>query len=150
MKSVHKSVLLWHSAHEMFALVTDVASYPQFLPWCDQTAVLEMTDVGMTAKVGMALSGLRQSFTTRNTHEPDRKVVMQLVDGPFSRLDGTWEFTPLGSDGQRACKVDFRLNYGFSSATLAALVGPVFDKIAANLVDAFVKRADLVYGSGSV
>lgn len=149
MKSVHKSVLLWHSAHEMFALVTDVAAYPRFLPWCDQASVLESTETGMTAKVGMALGGMRQSFTTRNTHELDRKVMMQLVDGPFSRLDGTWEFTPLGDVSQRACKVEFRLNYGFSSATLAALVGPVFDKIAANLVDAFVKRADQVYGVGA-
>ncbi|MEN9843908.1 MAG: hypothetical protein RLZZ612_1737 [Pseudomonadota bacterium] len=149
MKSIHKSVLLWHSAHEMFALVTDVASYPQFLPWCDQASVLERTDLGMTARVGMALSGLRQSFTTQNTHEFDRKVHMKLVEGPFSRLDGVWEFIPLGDGSQRACKVDFRLHYGFSSAALAALVGPVFDKIAGNLVDAFVKRADQVYGTGT-
>lgn len=149
MKSIHKSVLLWHSAHEMFALVTDVANYPQFLPWCDQASVLNQTDTEMTARVGMALSGLKQSFTTCNTHEADRKVTMKLVDGPFSQLDGTWEFTPLGDGSQRACKVDFRLNYGFSSKALATLVGPVFDKIAANLVDAFVKRADDVYGVGS-
>ncbi|GAB4089978.1 type II toxin-antitoxin system RatA family toxin [Hydrogenophaga soli] len=147
MKSIHKSVLLWHSAHEMFTLVTDVASYPQFLPWCDHASVLDHTDAGMTARIGMALSGLKQSFTTRNTHEPDRRVAMKLVDGPFSLLDGTWEFTPLGDGSQRACKVDFRLQYGFSSATLGSLVGPVFDKIAASLVDAFVKRADAVYGS---
>lgn len=146
MKSIHKSVLLWHSAHEMFALVTDVSSYPQFLPWCDQAAVLEEVSSGMTARVGMAMSGLRQSFTTRNTHVEDRKVVMQLVDGPFSRLDGTWEFTPLGDGSQRACKVDFHLNYGFSSSALATVVGPVFDKIAGSLMDAFVKRADQVYG----
>lgn len=149
MKSIHKSVLLWHSAHEMFALVTDVASYPQFLPWCDKARVLDSDTTGMTAQVGMALSGLKQSFTTRNTHETDRKVVMTLVDGPFSRLDGTWEFTPLGDGSQRACKVEFRLNYGFASATLAKLVGPVFDKIAGNLVDAFVKRADQVYGTSA-
>ncbi len=148
MKSIHKSVLLWHSAHEMFALVTDVANYPQFLPWCDQATVLSQTDTEMTARVGMALSGLKQSFTTRNTHETDRKVTMQLVDGPFSQLDGTWEFTPLGDGTQRACKVEFRLNYGFSSKALATLVGPVFDKIAASLVDAFVKRADEVHGVG--
>lgn len=147
MKSIHKSVLLWHSAHEMFALVTDVANYPQFLPWCDQATVLTHTDTEMTARVGMALSGLKQSFTTQNQHETDRKVTMKLVDGPFSQLDGTWEFTPLGDGSQRACKVEFRLNYGFSSKALATLVGPVFDKIAANLVDAFVKRADDVYGT---
>ncbi|MBT9466110.1 type II toxin-antitoxin system RatA family toxin [Hydrogenophaga sp.] len=147
MKTIHKSVLLSHSAHEMFALVTDIEHYPQFLPWCDHGEVLEQVEGGMVARVGMAISGLRHSFTTRNTHETDRKVLMELVDGPFSRLDGVWAFTPLGDGSQRACKVEFSLTYGFSSTTLAALVGPVFDKIAGNLVDAFVKRADQVYGA---
>jgi ribosome-associated toxin RatA of RatAB toxin-antitoxin module len=131
----------------MFALVTDIERYPQFLPWCDQGEVLNQMDDGVVARVGMTISGLRQSFTTRNTHEDDRKVRMELVDGPFSRLDGVWEFTPLGDGQQRACKVDFQLSYGFASTTLAALVGPVFDKIAGSLVDAFVKRADQIYGA---
>lgn len=146
MKTIHKSVLLWHSAHEMFALVTDVEHYPQFLPWCDQGEVLEQLDDSMVARVGIAISGLRHSFTTRNTHEQDHKVIMELVDGPFSHLDGCWVFTALGEPSQRACKVEFTLTYGFSSQTLAKLVGPVFDKIAGSLVDAFVKRADQVYG----
>lgn len=131
----------------MFALVTDIEHYPQFLPWCDHGEVLELNDDGMLARVGMAISGLRQTFTTRNTHETDRKVLMELVDGPFSQLDGVWAFTPLGDGTLRACKVEFTLSYGFSSAALAALVGPVFDRIAGNLVDAFVKRADQVYGT---
>lgn len=147
MKTIHKSVLLWHSAAEMFALVTNVEHYPQFLPWCDHGEVLETVEDGMVARVGMAISGLRQSFTTRNTHETDRKVLMELVDGPFSKLDGVWEFTPIGTGTPSACKVEFTLSYGFSSSALAALVGPVFDKIAGNLVDAFVKRADQVYGA---
>ena len=147
MKTIHKSVLLGHSAPEMFALVTNIALYPQFLPWCDQGDVLEHTPDGVVARVGIAISGLRHSFTTRNRHEIDRKVHMELVDGPFSHLDGVWEFTPLGDGSQRACKVDFRLSYGFNSSALAALVGPIFDKIAGSLVDAFVKRADQVYGT---
>ena len=147
MKTIQKSVLLWHSAHEMFALVTDVQHYQPFLPWCDHTAVIEQDERGMVARVGMALSGLRQTFTTRNTHLDDRQVLMTLVDGPFSHLDGVWDFTPLGDGTQRACKVEFRLTYGFSSSALAALVGPVFDRIAGSLVDAFVKRADQVYGT---
>ncbi len=146
MKTIHKSVLLWHSAHEMFALVTDIEQYPRFLPWCDQAEVLERTADGVVARVGIAISGLRQSFATRNTHEADRRVRMALVDGPFSQLDGVWEFIPLGDGSQRACKVAFQLSYGFSNSALAALVGPVFDKIAGSLVDAFVKRADEVYG----
>jgi ribosome-associated toxin RatA of RatAB toxin-antitoxin module len=146
MKTVQKSVLIWYSAAEMFALVTDVASYPQFLPWCDQASVVEEDTDGMTARVGISFAGLSQSFTTRNTHVKDRKVSLKLVDGPFSKLDGHWEFTPLGDGSQRACKVNFSLGYDFDNAALAALVGPVFDKIAGSMVDAFVKRATQVYG----
>ena len=124
MKTIQKSVLLWHSAHEMFALVTDVQHYPEFLPWCDHSEVMEREAGGMVAKVGMSIGGLRQSFTTRNTHVEDRQVLLRLVDGPFSQLEGCWDFTPLGDGTQRACKVEFRLTYGFSSATLAKLVGP--------------------------
>jgi ribosome-associated toxin RatA of RatAB toxin-antitoxin module len=146
MKTVHKSVLLWHSAHEMFELVTDVQHYPEFLPWCDHAEVIERTADGMVARVGIAFGGLRQGFTTRNRHVEDRQVVMELVDGPFSHLQGRWNFIPLGEGEPKACKVEFELSYGFSSKALAALVGPVFDKIANSLVDAFVKRADQVYG----
>jgi ribosome-associated toxin RatA of RatAB toxin-antitoxin module len=145
MKTVHKSVLLWYSAEEMFALVTDVAHYPAFLPWCDQATVLTEDDSSMTAKVGISFGGIKQGFTTRNRHVAGREVAMELVDGPFSQLDGLWVFTPLG-DGQRACKVDFTLRYSFANRALAALVGPVFDKIAGSMVEAFVKRATQVYG----
>ena len=145
MKTVHKSVLIWYSAEEMFALVTDVARYPEFLPWCDKAAVIESDDKGMKAEIGIAFGGIRQTFTTRNEHVPGREVAMKLLDGPFSRLDGKWQFKPLGEQ-QRACKIEFDLHYGFDNAALAALVGPVFDKISGNMVDAFVKRAEQVYG----
>jgi ribosome-associated toxin RatA of RatAB toxin-antitoxin module len=98
---------------------------------------------GMVAEIGMALGGFRKSFTTRNTHVPDRQVKLVLVDGPFKHLDGTWDFIPL-ADGQRACKVELTLNYAFESM-FGALVGPIFDRIASTLVDAFVKRAEQVY-----
>jgi len=146
MKTVSKSVLIWYSPEEMFSLVTGVEQYPQFLPWCDQARVLENADNSMLAEVGIALSGLRQTFVTRNTHEPGRRVQMHLVKGPFSRLDGDWHFQPVGDGSQRACRVQLQLNYGFDSAALAALVGPVFDRIAGTMVDAFVKRAEMVYG----
>jgi ribosome-associated toxin RatA of RatAB toxin-antitoxin module len=146
MKNVHKSVLIWYSPEEMFALVTDVARYPEFLPWCDHGLVVTQDEAGMVAEVGIAFSGIRQVFTTRNDHVPGRQVKMKLLKGPFSRLEGGWNFVPLGDGQQRACRVELQLSYGFSSATLGALVGPVFDKIAASLVDAFVKRAEQVYG----
>ncbi|HSW17977.1 MAG TPA: type II toxin-antitoxin system RatA family toxin [Ramlibacter sp.] len=145
MKTVHKSVLIWYSAEEMFALVTDVDAYPQFLPWCDHANVLARDNDGMKAEVGISFSGIRQTFTTRNTHVQGRQVHMSLIDGPFSQLEGHWTFTPVGDEKQRACKVELKLDYAFRSAALAALVGPVFDRIAASLVDAFVKRAEQVY-----
>jgi len=145
MKSVHKSVLIWYSAAEMFGLVTDVARYPEFLPWCDRARVVEGDENGMKAEIGIAFGGIHQTFTTRNDHVPGREVSIKLLDGPFSHLDGQWKFTPLG-ENQRACKVELELHYGFEHKTLAALVGPVFDKIAGSLVDAFVKRAEQAYG----
>ncbi|RYF39578.1 MAG: type II toxin-antitoxin system RatA family toxin [Comamonadaceae bacterium] len=146
MKTVNKSVLIWYSPEEMFALVTDVPKYPEFLPWCDRAAVLETDADSMTAEVGIALGAIRKSFVTRNTHVPGRSVQMQLVKGPFSQLEGLWQFHPVGDGSQRACKVELQLQYGFDSATLAALVGPVFDRIASTMVDAFIKRAEQVYG----
>lgn len=149
MKSVNKSVLIWYSPQEMFALVRDVARYSEFLPWCSHSAVLEEQDDGMTAEVGMALGGLRKSFVTRNSYpvmEGVQQLQMRLVKGPFSRLEGVWHFHPVGDGSQRACKVQLELAYGFDSRTLAVLVGPVFERIANSMVDAFIQRAEQVYG----
>jgi len=145
MKTVNKSVLIWYSPEEMYALVTDVSSYPQFLPWCDHAAVVLQDADGMTAEIGIAFGGVRQTLTTQNRHLAGREVAMQLVDGPFSRLDGCWRFLPLGDGTERACRVELLLHYGFDNPTLGRVVGPVFDRIAGSLVDAFVKRAEQVY-----
>jgi len=149
MKHVNKSVLLWYTPAEMYALVTDVERYPQFLPWCNHAEVLEQHDGGMTAKLGLAYMGVRHAFTTRNTHEADSSVIVQLVDGPFSTLDGTWLFKALGAQGEpvKACKIEFELRYAFASTALERVVSPVFDRVANTLVDSFVTRAEKVYGS---
>jgi ribosome-associated toxin RatA of RatAB toxin-antitoxin module len=150
MKKLLKSVLIWYTPEEMFRLVTDVDQYVHFLPWCNHSKVLQFNDQGMDAEVGIGVAGVSQVFVTHNTHILNHEIRMKLVQGPFSNLDGTWTFDPVGDNSQRACKVTLSLEYGFSSATLAAVVGPVFDKIAASLVDAFVKRAEQVYGAESV
>ena len=146
MKTVNKSVLIWYSPAEMYALVTQVDKYPEFLPWCDHAQVLATDAYGVTAEVGIAFSGIRQTFTTRNTHVPDQKVGMKLVKGPFSQLEGEWRFLPVGNGSERACRVELTLHYGFDNVALAALVGPVFDRIASSMVEAFVARAEQVYG----
>ena len=150
MKHVKRSVLLWYSPHEMYALVTGVEDYPKFLPWCERAEVVEAHGDGMTARLHLAYAGVRHAFTTRNTHAADREVTMGLVDGPFSVLDGTWRFVPLtapGSTNEDACRVEFDLRYAFKRGALETLVGPVFDRIADTFVDAFVRRAEQVYGA---
>lgn len=149
MKHVTKSVLLWYSPHEMFDLVTAIEQYPSFLPWCDSAEVLERHDDGVTARLGLAYKGVRQRFTTRNTHVPGERVQLHLQDGPFSLLEGDWLFQPLGRPGsaQPACKIHFELRYAFSSAALEAVVSPVFDRVANTFVDSFVQRAESVYGA---
>ena len=149
MKRVQKSVLLSYSAHEMYALVTAVEDYPKFLPWCARAEVLERRPDGMTARLHLAYGGLRHAFTTRNVHVPDASVTIDLVDGPFSLLDGTWRFIALAAPGDaaaRACKVEFDLRYAFAGAAIEAVLSPVFDRIANTFVDAFVKRAEQVHG----
>lgn len=148
MKHVKKSVLLWYSAHEMYELVTGIEQYPHFLPWCDRAELLEQHADGVTACLGLHYMGVRHAFTTRNQHKPDEAVTVQLVDGPFSLLDGTWLFLPIGRPGdkQQACRVEFDLRYAFSSKALEVVVSPVFDKVAATFVDSFVRRAEAVYG----
>ena len=124
MKHVKKSVLLWYSAPEMYQLVTAVADYPKFLPWCEKAEVLDSSSTAMTAKLHLAYMGVRHAFTTRNVQVPDASVVVGLVDGPFSVLDGTWAFVPLGAEG-KACLITIRmLKRGLSPAEeIAEIVG---------------------------
>ena len=99
MKHVVKSVLLWYSPREMFDLVTAVQDYPRFLPWCESADVLEDHGDGVTARLGLHYMGVRHAFTTRNHNVPGERVSIELVDGPFSLLDGTWVFKPLARPG---------------------------------------------------
>lgn len=149
MKHVKKAVLLSHSPQEMYDLVTSVEDYPKFLPWCARAQVLERHTDGITAKLHLSYAGVRHAFTTRNVHTPCTSVVVSLVDGPFSLLDGHWRFLPLGHPGDvspQGCKVELDLRYAFASTALEAVVSPVFDRIANTLVDSFVRRAEQVYG----
>ena len=152
MKHVKKSVLLWYSPREMYELVTAVEDYPAFLPWCANAEVLQKTDAGATVRLTLAKGGVRHAFTTRNLHKPDAEVQVELLDGPFSHLAGTWQFVPIGrsgtdpDEGPRACRIEFDLSYAFASRALEAVVSPVFDRIANTFVDSFVQRAEQVHG----
>lgn len=146
MPTVSKSVLVEHSAERMFDLVDRVEDYPEFLPWCGGTTVLERTHETLVSRIDINFHGVRAHFTTANDNEPPHRIVISLRDGPFRELDGSWRFRPLRT---QACKVEFDLRYDFASRVLEALIGPVFNHIAATFIDAFVKRADDLHKAGS-
>lgn len=143
MTTVHKSALVAYAAREMFALVDDIEAYPQFLPWCAASKVLSRTEDEVRAVLDLARSGVQKSFTTCNRMQKYKMIEIRLVEGPFRHLDGFWHFTPLGVD---SCKVSLDMDFEFSSKLVSLVFGPVFNQITNALVDAFVKRAVVVYG----
>ena len=145
MAIVEKSVLVGHSAAQMYALVADVEAYPQFLPWCSGTEVKQLDAHRAAATLHVNYHGLRLHFTTENQMDAGALIDMRLVKGPFKHLDGFWRFVPLS---QQACKIEFRLSYELSGKLMEKLAGPVFSHIANPLVEAFVKRAVTLYGPG--
>ena len=142
MKQIARSAIVEHSAAEMYRLVEDIESYPDFLPWCAASRVHHRTANETKATLTVTAAGLRHSFTTLNKNGPGESIDMQLVEGPFRRFTGQWRFVPLGS---HACRIEFMLQYEFSSRTLGRLLAPLFDRIADTMVDAFVRRAQAVY-----
>jgi ribosome-associated toxin RatA of RatAB toxin-antitoxin module len=133
------------SCDEMFALVEDIESYPEFLPWCSATEVFERSTAITRARLDVSYHGLKTHLATRNEKHAPERIELAFEDGPFDRFGGEWRFSPLGAEG---CKVDLRLDYDFSSKTLATLLGPVFGDIADTLVDSFVQRADSISRGG--
>ncbi len=138
MTRVEKTVLVLHSAQDMWALVNDIPSYPQFLPWCSATEVHESDGLNTVATIHINFHGLRQHFTTRNHSVPGESMVMELLDGPFRHLRGEFRFIALKPE---ACKITFSLEWTFANRLLEKVVGPVFHTIANSMVDAFVARA---------
>jgi len=143
MHTVQRSVLVPYSCGQMFDLVADVDKYSEFMPWCGGSTVHRQDENGMDASVTISIARIKQTFTTRNTHDYPRSIKIELIDGPFSALTGDWEFQELAPD---ACKVVYTMQYAFSSRALETVVGPVFNRIATSFIDSFTQRAQSVYG----
>lgn len=143
MHKVERSALVPYSAEEMYVLVADIPRYGEFLNWCDTASVISEQGDTVTASIMIAFKGLKRKFTTKNTMKPFESITMKHVEGPFRHLEGVWRFTPLD---EKACKIELDLHFDFDSKVVAALVGPVFSHISNTQVDAFHKRAQLIYG----
>jgi ribosome-associated toxin RatA of RatAB toxin-antitoxin module len=142
MNKVEKTVLVMHSAKEMFTLVDAVEDYPNFLPWCGGVDLLERTETSTSATLHINYHGIKQNFTTINSKVFPSSMDIALKDGPFKHLEGDWRFIELRSD---ACKIEFHLNYEFANSFLEKLISPVFHHIATTFVDSFVAQADKIY-----
>lgn len=143
MTRVERSALVGYGPRQMFELVRDVPSYPQFLSWCTAASVDEETQDSQVAGLEIRLAGMAQRFKTRNTLVPPQRIDMELVSGPFRRLEGGWKFEPLGESG---CRVGLTLSFEFSSRLLSGALERGFARVADRLVDDFCRRAEQVYG----
>lgn len=143
MPTVNRSALVRHTPQKMFDLVNDFERYPEFLPGCRQARLVEHDNVHLIGEMTLGRAGVEQTITTRNDlFEPER-IEMSLVKGPFKRLKGRWLFTPMGDD---ACKVSLEMEFEFANRLLGMAFGKLFQQIAGQLVDAFTKRANELYG----
>lgn len=143
MKSISRSALVPHSAQRMYELVCDVDGYHAFLPWCRESYVTARGEDEMRGTIVISKGGIERSFTTLNRLQRNKMMEMRLIEGPFRHLEGFWRFQALRED---ACKVSLDLEFEFSSRLMTVAFGPVFTQIANTMVDAFVKRADELYG----
>ena len=139
MPTIRRSALVEHSAARMFALVNDVAAYPRRFDWCDAAQVLEADDEHMVARLDLGLGALRTWFTTHNTLRGPHHIDLKLVDGPFRKLSGRWEFHALD---ESACKVTLTLDFEPAVRLLAPALVIGFQSLADRMVDDFVRIAD--------
>ncbi|WP_363348388.1 SRPBCC family protein [Methylocystis echinoides] len=143
-----------HSAADMFALVCDIETYPQFVPLCEAMKVRRRTEVApgvveLVAEMQVGFKAICERYTSRVTCDSNKlEVKVGYIDGPFRKLDNRWCFREEapGPDGKPRSIIDFFIAYEFKSMALGLVMGAMFDKAFQKYADAFVKRADQIYG----
>ncbi len=143
MTQISRSALVNFSAQQMFDLVNQVEDYPEFLPGCKATELIERNEEMIEARLTLSKAGISQSFVTRNNLTPPNKMKINLVEGPFKQFSGEWNFTVLD---EHACKVSLELNFEVNSQIAGAALNLLFKQVAGMMVDSFVTRAKQIYG----
>lgn len=143
MTLVQKSALVRFSAQQMYDLVDDIESYPDFLPWCGGSRVLRREDDIVEGEILIVKGAIRKTFATRNRIIHGRKIHMNLLEGPFQSLEGVWNFIPLRED---ASKISLDLEFEVSGKLAGLAFGPVFNQICNTMVASFTQRAKVLYG----
>ena len=142
MAEIKRSALLPYPITDIYSLINDVAAYPEYMVGCVGAVVISADEKTMEARLDLSRAGVKYSFTTRNQLEPPTRVVMELVDGPFTEFTGLWCLQALGDS---ACKVSLELQFTLKSKVLGVAAKALFNSMADNLVDALVKRAHHLY-----
>jgi coenzyme Q-binding protein COQ10 len=156
MKSFRARRHVPHSAADMFALVCDVESYPQFLPLCEGMKIRRRTQPApgvdvLVAEMQVGFKAICERYTSRVTCDANKlEVRVEYIDGPFRKLDNRWTFRDEapGPDGKPRSLVEFFIAYEFKSMALGLVMGAMFDKAFHKYADAFAKRADDIYRPG--
>lgn len=162
MREIKHSALVAQPPRRLFDLINDIDSYPSFIPWCTHAKVLSRSDREIVATIGVQRGPLHSEFTTRNELEPDRRILMHLVTGPFKMLEGEWLLSPIAPAGSGApaiggtpaseakpavicegtgCRVQLTMKFAFKNPLTAVLFEQKFAETASSLMDAFVARA---------
>ena len=144
MTRIEKTALVKFSAQQMFDLVNDIESYPQFLPWCSQSRIIKREGNIVEAELTISKGGFQKSFSTRNELDMGKQMTVSLIDGPFSHLAGVWQFQPLRED---ASKILFNLDFELSGKLASLAFGAVFNQICNTMVSSFTQRAKVVYAN---
>ena len=131
------------SADQMFALVEDVESYPEFLPWCTGSTLHSKDAKFVEASLELQRGAIKKSFRTRNSLEPGVAMGIALVGGPFRHLSGGWLFEQMGEDGS---KVSLDLEFEFENRLTDSLFGRYFEDTCNSLIGSFTQRANDIYG----
>jgi ribosome-associated toxin RatA of RatAB toxin-antitoxin module len=143
MTVVQKSALIKFSAQQMFELVNNIEDYPLFLPWCSGSRIIKREDGIIEAELLISKGGFKKSFSTRNKLDPGGKITVSLLNGPFSYLEGVWNFMPLRED---ASKISLDLEFEMSGKLASLAFGVVFNQICNTMVSSFTERAKQIYG----
>jgi len=135
---VSRSALLPYQAQQLFDLINDIESYPQFLDGCVGALILNQTENTMEASLELSKKGVQQRFTTRNTLDAPHSIQMELLEGPFQYLNGGWTITPLGDEG---CKLSLELEFESKRGFVMQMIGKFFGEISNRLVDSIIDEA---------
>ncbi len=142
MSVIQREVIVPYTPAQMYELVDAIERYPEFLPWCRSAKEHNRTETEVTASLTLAHGGLHKSFTTRNHLTKNERIEVFLVSGPFKHLEGIWLFEALPDNH---CRVELDFEFEITGL-LAMLLKPIFSQIMHSLVDAFTKRAQVLYG----